>query len=289
MTAAAICSSTLSRTSRRQCAILTALLFLGGLGSRTKAGCIDVDGLVVCDVPPTEAVALTERHGESRPVRSQPKVRWQAAGPDQQGWTDSYKTERKALAMATRTVRAGVEPTYVCDITDQAGRTYRFWRLHRDLDTPSYPPSRAWKRTGKALLAVPRTYIWALPAVLENPLGLLTLPLAPLVLLERCACSGRGGTYDARSRIAAVRLPAADGEERYKLFNECRPIHLAVEDAGAGEKAIGLTRERLQAVGENRLRAFRLHTDRTEAADAAVLNVTSEVSALGFFVEIRYI
>ena len=54
------------------------------------------------------------------------------------------------------------------------------------------------------------------------------------------------------------------GFDRFKLFNECRPMNLAVEQYkdNAAWADIGLTVDRLQTMAESRLRAARLYDAR---------------------------
>lgn len=65
-----------------RCVFLIATLLLAGAGARASAASLDLKRLVVCGVPPTEAVAYTQRHEERLSDRNRPKVRWTAVGPD---------------------------------------------------------------------------------------------------------------------------------------------------------------------------------------------------------------
>ena len=76
----------------------------------------------------------------------------------------------------------------------------------------------------------------------------MILPLALAVLLGAPA-----GAQDAQ-----------DPYERFKLFNECRPMGLAFEEEPDLE-AVGLTVDRMLSTAESRLRAARLY-------DAALLH-----------------
>ena len=60
------------------------------------------------------------------------------------------------------------------------------------------------------------------------------------------------------------------GSDRFKFFNECRPMNLVVEDYDDNDdaEAIGLTVARIRTLAESRLRAARLYD-----ADAANLAV----------------
>ena len=197
-------SITLLGTSRLRHAILTGMVFLAASGAQAKSFGLDLEGMVVCGVPPTEAVAYTERREESRPGGRVAKVRWIAVGPDNRSESRPYKTERRALAEVTTTVAPGVDPIYVCDITDGDGRTVRFWRLHRDIDKPYFPPPRTpkkavhhviyrgLKRTGRVLRHIGMSYAvvgkdLVVISVTQDPallvLGLPTIALAPLATL----------------------------------------------------------------------------------------------------------
>lgn len=52
---------------------------------------------------------------------------------------------------------------------------------------------------------------------------------------------------------------AQDDNERFRLFNECEPMRLLVEDLSDDSAKIDLTRERVQTMAERRLRAARLY------------------------------
>ena len=52
--------------------------------------------------------------------------------------------------------------------------------------------------------------------------------------------------------------------ERFQLYTGCSPLRLSVGAHGDDAKAIGLTRDRLQAAAESRLRSARLHMGEEE-------------------------
>ena len=62
----------------------------------------------------------------------------------------------------------------------------------------------------------------------------------------------------------ALPIPAAaqEGLVRFKLFNECRPIGLIVEDLPSEAATINLREEDIRTLAESRLRAARLFADR---------------------------
>ena len=74
--------------------------------------------------------------------------------------------------------------------------------------------------------------------------------------------------------------------DRFKLFNECGPMDLGVEDYGdhAGWIDIGLTVDRIQTMAESRLRAARLY----DATALAYLNVNVNVVGRGFSLIVGY-
>ena len=84
--------------------------------------------------------------------------------------------------------------------------------------------------------------------------------------------------------------------ERFQLYTGCSPLELSVFVAGDDAKAIGLTRDRLQAAAESRLRSARLHMS-SETIPSTVtdlfwipsLSVSARVagSALVVLVELR--
>ena len=76
------------------------------------------------------------------------------------------------------------------------------------------------------------------------------------------------------------------GSDRFKFFNECRPMDLVVEDYDDDDdaEAIGLTVARIRTLAESRLRAARLYD-----ADAATwLYVNVNVEARGFSLSVEY-
>ena len=109
-----------------RCVALVAVSLLMESGVRAPAASLDLEGMVVCGVPPTEAVAYTARHERVLSARNGTEVRWSAVGPDSRNESRYYKDERKALADVTTSVHPGIEPTRVCDITTESGETYRF-------------------------------------------------------------------------------------------------------------------------------------------------------------------
>lgn len=70
--------------------------------------------------------------------------------------------------------------------------------------------------------------------------------------------------------LSALALPfsasGAAGEitdrKRFKLFADCRPMRLVVENLPDGASKIGLTKEAIQAAAESRLRSARLYDSR---------------------------
>ena len=73
--------------------------------------------------------------------------------------------------------------------------------------------------------------------------------------------------------------------DRFKLFNECGPMDLAVEDyEDAGWADIGLTVDRIQTMAESRLRAARLY----DATAGTYLYVNVIVASRGFSLSVEY-
>ena len=75
--------------------------------------------------------------------------------------------------------------------------------------------------------------------------------------------------------------------DRFKLFNECEPMNLSVEDYNneAGWADIGLTVDRLQTMAESRLRAARLY----DATALPFLYVNVKVVSRGFSLGVDYL
>ena len=74
--------------------------------------------------------------------------------------------------------------------------------------------------------------------------------------------------------------------DRFKLFNECGPMNLSVEDYGddADRSDIGLTVDRIQTMAESRLRAARLYN----ATALPYLYVNVNVAKRGYSVDVDY-
>ena len=74
--------------------------------------------------------------------------------------------------------------------------------------------------------------------------------------------------------------------DRFKLFNECRPMDLVVEDYDDDPDAetIGLTAARIRTLAESRLRAARLY----DADAATYLYVNIHVEGSGFSLRLEY-
>ena len=76
--------------------------------------------------------------------------------------------------------------------------------------------------------------------------------------------------------------------DRFKLFNECGPMNLVVEDYedDADWTDIGLTVDRIQTMAESRLRAARLYD--ADATGFPILYVNVNVEARGFSLDVNY-
>ena len=60
--------------------------------------------------------------------------------------------------------------------------------------------------------------------------------------------------------VSATGQDASTPFDRFRLFNNCQPMRLLVEDLPDGAADIGLTEERLVLAAESRLRAAQLYT-----------------------------
>ena len=103
------------------------------------------------------------------------------------------------------------------------------------------------------------------------PRPLATLTLAALALLA----------------APATGQDVPSGQERFELFNACRPMGLVI-DANDQAEAIGLTEGALQATPESRLRAARLYTEDRIKAGFSSLYVNLNVSGQAFNILITY-
>ena len=59
--------------------------------------------------------------------------------------------------------------------------------------------------------------------------------------------------------------PASEGVPRFQLYVACQPIHVIVEEQTPDAKEIGLTRTRIMAAAEARLRAARIFSEKMTA------------------------
>jgi len=75
---------------------------------------------------------------------------------------------------------------------------------------------------------------------------------------------------------------------RFKLYNNCRPMMLVVEELPDDAKEIGLTRRRLLSATEARLRSARLYTDDYERSQGAYLYVNVLVVGRAFNLTVQY-
>lgn len=91
--------------------------------------------------------------------------------------------------------------------------------------------------------------------------------------------------------LALLLAPAAVGQDaksefaRFQLFNDCKSMNLSVEGLHDGAGKIGLTKARLQAAAESRLRSARLYDS---DATAAYLYVNVNVSGPAFSISLKY-
>ena len=79
--------------------------------------------------------------------------------------------------------------------------------------------------------------------------------------------------------------------EHFRLYTGCSPLRLLVLEAGDDAEAIGLTKDRLQAAAESRLRSSRLYlspeTKLPKATDPPTLAVSAEVVGSAFLVQVE--
>ena len=70
---------------------------------------------------------------------------------------------------------------------------------------------------------------------------------------------------------STVQAQVVSDWDRFRLFNACRPMMLAVEGRPPDAQAVGLTEERIQLAAESRLRAAQRYTESGEKANYATL------------------
>lgn len=91
--------------------------------------------------------------------------------------------------------------------------------------------------------------------------------------------------------LALLLAPAAAGQDaksdehlRFELFNDCKPMDLVVERLHDDAGKIGLTKARLQAAAESRLRSARLY----DSDAAAYLYMNVAVASPAFSIRLEY-
>ena len=68
--------------------------------------------------------------------------------------------------------------------------------------------------------------------------------------------------------------------ERFKLFNECKPVHYLVENLNSDARKIGLTEERLETVAELRLRSTFLYDPKARSYLYVNVNVVGRAYSI---------
>ena len=81
----------------------------------------------------------------------------------------------------------------------------------------------------------------------------------------------------AQAEVAAL--------DRFKLFNNCEPMYLLVENLDSDDLEIGLTEQRLQAAAESRLRGARLYSS-TRGTPYLYVNINT--FSVAFSVRLEY-
>jgi len=76
--------------------------------------------------------------------------------------------------------------------------------------------------------------------------------------------------------------------ERFRLYNNCRPMQLVIEHLSEDASEIRLTERRLQTATESRLRLARLYTDDYEHSQWAYLYVNVLVVGRAFNLTVQY-
>ena len=87
---------------------------------------------------------------------------------------------------------------------------------------------------------------------------------------------------------STVQAQAVSDQDRFQLFNACRPMLLVVERLSSDAQAVGLTEERIQLAVESRLRAARLYTESMEKANRAYLYININVVNHAHNISVQY-
>ena len=89
---------------------------------------------------------------------------------------------------------------------------------------------------------------------------------------------------------AALLLTAAStsaGEvsdyDRFRLWNECKPLYLLVRNQDEGAKKIGLTKQQLEIAARSRLRAARIYSAEVKSGPQVFYYVNADIGKGGTF------
>ena len=89
---------------------------------------------------------------------------------------------------------------------------------------------------------------------------------------------------------AALLLTAAStsaGEvsdyDRFRLWNECKPLYLLVRNQDEGAKKIGLTTQQLEIAARSRLRAARIYSAEVQSGTQGFFYVNADIGKGGTF------
>ena len=93
------------------------------------------------------------------------------------------------------------------------------------------------------------------------------------------------GTFLLTAASAAAEVNEFD---RFALWNECRPMHLAVEDLDEDSAEIGLSKEALEIAARSRLRAARLYSEDFFEGSFSYLYINVTVSSRALSISVEY-
>ena len=95
---------------------------------------------------------------------------------------------------------------------------------------------------------------------------------------------------------AALALTAASAsasevsdQDRFQLWNDCRPMGLLVEEMPDDAAAIGLTEDAITVAARSRLRAARIYTEARSEAAGSFLYINVNVVGPAYGISVRYL
>ena len=87
---------------------------------------------------------------------------------------------------------------------------------------------------------------------------------------------------------ASASADAVSDQDRFQLWNDCRPMRLVVEGMPDDAAAIGLTEDAITVAARSRLRAARIYTEAGSEAEWSYLYINVNVFGPAYGIVVRY-